>query len=152
MVHDRCSVHIFPWMMGNTRALDTMEERIRVLVGDLETTTAVVIKLLEARAQQTTTTPIARTGGSPAPPPPIFHTDPGFPNFNISACRRLSRREFTSDEVGDLIEAVFSSAGGSDEFHFLCGDDAQTFVDVIYGVRRGPTRHCEIRLIENLYC
>jgi len=122
-----------------------LEDRLRMLYKDTETTTIQVKHLIgEAHTPHTATTPVTQSA------PPIFHTILTVPNPNISACQRLSKRAFTSDEVGDLIEAVFSSPEGSYEINCLGEDDAQTFVDVIYEACPRFAHHREIQLIEDM--
>jgi hypothetical protein len=53
----------------------------------------------------------------------------------IVACRRLVRREFTPHQLPSLIEVIFSSGDGGEIACTLPGDDAQTFIDVIYEAR-----------------
>ena len=47
-----------------------------------------------------------------------------------------------------MIEAVFSSTNEGDAIRRLCGDDAQTFIDVVDEVHSVPSSFHEIRLIE----
>ena len=56
------------------------------------------------------------------------------PSFNIPACHRLIKRAFILCELSPLIEAVFSSKDEGDLVRCLRGEDAQTFIDVLYEV------------------
>ena len=47
-----------------------------------------------------------------------------------------------------MIEAVFSSTNEGDAIRRLCGDDAQTFINVVDEVHSVPFSFYEIRLIE----
>lgn len=55
-----------------------------------------------------------------------------FLNFDTPAFERLIRREFPPNALLPLIEEIFSNWDEGDEIHHLRGDDAQTFIDVIY--------------------
>lgn len=85
--------------------------------------------------------------GRPSIPDLLF-----FLNFNTLACQRLIDRAFSPDELSSLIEAVFSSADEGNKIRLLHGDDAQTFIDVIYEARSPPTRHRDIQLIGDIFC
>ena len=63
---------------------------------------------------------------------------PDSPNpvgLDIPACKRLISRTFSPQEVTSLIEAVFVSKDEVKMVRDLRGDDAQTLIDVIHGVR-----------------
>ena len=57
---------------------------------------------------------------------------------DLSACKRLGSRAFLPYEVISLIETMFTSKGEMKMIRDLCGDEAQTFIDVIYEV---PSTH-----------
>ena len=82
------------------------------------------------------TTPVAESRTFSAPHLPNLYGVLIIPRFvpldSITpACKRLVRRMFTPYELSSLIEAIFSSEGEINMVHFLCGNDAQTFIDVI---------------------
>ena len=54
--------------------------------------------------------------------------------LDAPACRRLISRTFLPDQVIDLIEAVFTKQDEVKAIGYLCGDDAQNFIDVIHEV------------------
>ena len=62
----------------------------------------------------------------PSPPPADHH---------VPACRRLIDRAFTPSDVVPLIGAVFMSRDELQLVSEFRGDDAQTFIDVIFEVR-----------------
>ena len=53
----------------------------------------------------------------------------------MPACKRLASRAFSPHEVIPLIEAIFTNQSEVKMIGCLCGDDAQTFIDVIHEVR-----------------
>ena len=52
-----------------------------------------------------------------------------------SACRRLISCAFIPREIIPLIEAIFTSDAETDVIGDLRGEDAQTFIDLVHGVR-----------------
>jgi len=54
----------------------------------------------------------------------------------IPAWKRLIDRSLTTDERISLIKSIFSNHDENEMVKRLCGDDAQTFVDVIDEVLR----------------
>ena len=52
-----------------------------------------------------------------------------------SACRRLISYTFSPHETISLIKVIFTSKAEIDIIRGLRGDDAQTFIDVVHGVR-----------------
>ena len=60
---------------------------------------------------------------------------PIFLNSEAPACRRLISCTFSSHEIVSLIDAIFESQNEVKAIHYLRGDDAQTFIDVIHEVR-----------------
>ena len=99
-------------------------------------------------------TPVALSGASLASPARTFHVTLTalrfilLSQFNSPACQRLINRAFTPYELPSLIEAVFSSVDEVDTVRCLCGDDAQTFVDVIDQAGSSLARRCETRSTE----
>ena len=75
-----------------------------------------------------------------------------FLNTHTVACQRLIERSFSLEELPSLIEVVFSSKDEADVIRRLCGDGAQTFIDVIDEVLLPPPCHHEIQLIEDTFC
>ena len=68
-----------------------------------------------------------------------------FPNssfFDSPAFGLLIRRAFNPYELPLLVEAVFSAKDEREIIHYLNGDDAQTFVDVIDEVHSTFADHC----------
>jgi hypothetical protein len=55
--------------------------------------------------------------------------------FSAPACRRLISRAFFPDQVISLIAAIFTSRDEVEAIGYLCGDSAQTFIDVVHEVR-----------------
>ena len=75
---------------------------------------------------------------SMAPQPSTLHTvsDPSIlVDPESSACRRLISHSLSPHETISLIEAVFTSKAEIDIVRDLRRDDAQTFIDVVHGVR-----------------
>lgn len=60
------------------------------------------------------------------------------PNLEAPACRSLISRTFSPHEIISLIEVIFGNQNEIKMIGFLRGDDAQTFIDVIHGVRLQP--------------
>ena len=92
------------------------------------------------------TTPLFENGMFSVPHPPISYRTliaPRFlfPNFNVTACGRLIRHEFTPRELPSLIDSILSSKDEGDTVRCLSGDDAQIFIDVINEARSIPA-HC----------
>jgi hypothetical protein len=58
-----------------------------------------------------------------------------FIDLHAPACRRIIGRSFFPHEVISLIEAIFTSRDEVKMIGYLRGGDAQTFIDVIHGVR-----------------
>jgi len=58
-----------------------------------------------------------------------------FLTFNALAFKRLIGRTFIQRELSPLIEAIFLNKDENDMVGSLCGDEVQTFVDVIDEVR-----------------
>jgi len=56
-------------------------------------------------------------------------------DFEEPACKRLITRTFSSHEVISLVEAVFANKDEVKMVREFRGDAAQTFVDVVHGVR-----------------
>ena len=54
------------------------------------------------------------------------------------------KRKFSPSELPFLIETAFSSTDEGRMIRCLCGDDAQTFIDVIDEARYLLARHLEI--------
>jgi len=111
------------WAVVDTSAL----ESIKCMVDRLDRNTARISR----EARRLTTYKDAKRGAFSAPPPSIFHatlTVPWFillSRFRTLACQRLSEHAFAACDPGPLIEEV----------HRLCGDDVQTFIDVIHEAR-----------------
>ena len=53
----------------------------------------------------------------------------------LSACRRLISRAFVPREIISLIEAILTNEAETDIIDDLRGEDAQTFIDLVHGVR-----------------
>jgi Rad3-related DNA helicase len=73
-----------------------------------------------------------------APQPSTLHTasDPSILfDLKSSACRRLISHTLSPHETISLIKAIFTSEAETNVIRDLRGDDAQTFIDVVYGVR-----------------
>jgi len=64
---------------------------------------------------------------TPDPPTPV--------DLHAPACRRLINRAFSEDEVIPLLETIFTSQDEVKMIGYLCGDDAQAFIDAIDAVR-----------------
>jgi hypothetical protein len=56
-------------------------------------------------------------------------------DLEAPACKRLISHAFSPHEVISLVEAVFANKDEVKMVRELRGDDAQTFVDVVHGVR-----------------
>ena len=56
-------------------------------------------------------------------------------DLDAPACKRLTSRAFSQDEVIPLIEAIFTNQNEVKMIGYLRTDDAQTFIDVIHEVR-----------------
>ena len=56
-------------------------------------------------------------------------------DFGAPACRRLISRAFFPHQVISLIASIFTSPDEVEAIGYLCGDNAQTFIDVVHEVR-----------------
>ena len=115
---------------------------------------AITITPVGSSSAASASTPVTLSGASLTSPARTFHVTLTalrfilLSQFNSPACQRLINRAFTPYELPSLIEAVFSSVDEVDTVRCLCGDDAQTFVDVIDQVGSSLARRCETRSTE----
>ena len=74
-----------------------------------------------------------------------------FLNVHTLACQRLIKHSFSPEELPSLIEVLFSSKDEADEIRRLCGDDAQTFIDMIDEVCPPPPCHATPLIEDTFY-
>lgn len=86
-----------------------------------------------------TSPPISRyfAGLSITQPPAVYTTSDSsiLVDPESSVCRHLISHTFSSHEIIPLIEVIFTSEAEIDVVRDLRGDEAQTFIDVVHGVR-----------------
>ena len=92
------------------------------------------------------TTPVLESGMFSVPHPPISYRiliAPRFlfPDFKVTACSRLIRREFAPHELPSLIDAILSSKEEVDTVRCLSRDDAKIFINLANEARSIPA-HC----------
>ena len=63
--------------------------------------------------------------------PHVHFPDRLSPHRNFPVCKRLIRRLLSTDERASLITRIFSDPDEAEAAKRLCGDDAQSFVDVL---------------------
>ena len=70
-----------------------------------------------------------------APPPPVTPQSPPL-DSGERALQRLISGDIPKDEFASLIEGIFSGGRAANMVSGLTGQDAQTFIDAVDGVRR----------------
>lgn len=106
---------------------------------------AVEHDLMQEEPRDIATPSVFENGMSPAPHSPTMCrmlNDPSFLNSTTAACGRLIKRAFALHELPSLIHAISSSRDDGDTTRCLPGDDAQTFIDVLYEARSTFAYHC----------
>jgi len=89
-----------------------------------------------SRPQRTPSPTTPAWGSSSTTPTPDEASDSStFADPKSSACRRLISHTFSPHEIVSLIQVIFTSKAEINIIRDLRGDDAQTFIDVVHGVR-----------------